>query len=108
MSKKTNSNTKNSDLILYFYGAILGSAPVWLVMFVLFSTGIINNEDFTTITLFSSSLISGTIAAYFICRVTKSNEQSPILITGALSYLFTTIIFSIYGYSGGFTEEMAV
>jgi hypothetical protein len=99
---------KNEDISLYLYGALLGSAPMWIVLYLIYSTGTINNEDLTIIVLFFSSLISSAIAGYFVSRVKQKNEQSTIIITALTSYLIASLIFILYGYRGDLTAEMAV
>ena len=96
------------DFSILIYGAIIGSAPMWIIVYALISTGLSENEDISLIVFMVSTFISGIISGYFVRKVTDSDNQSQIAIVALLSYFITTLIFNVYNYSTIFLVEAGI
>ena len=96
------------DFSILIYGAIIGSAPMWIIVYALVSTGLSENEDITLTVFMISTFISGIISGYFVRKATNSDNQSQIAIVALLSYLITTLIFNVYNFSTIFMVEAGI
>ena len=96
------------DFSILIYGAIIGSAPMWIIVYALVSTGLSDNEDISLVVFMLSTFISGIISGYYVRKATESNNQSQIAIVAILSYFITTFIFNVYNYSTIFLVEAGI
>ena len=96
---------ERKNLIQFIYGALIGSGPMWLIMYLLLSMNLRADIYVSSVILFVSTILTGALAGFLVSRNTDLENQSVAVVTGLMCYLFLVLIFTIYSFRGDFMEE---
>lgn len=91
----------------FIYGALIGTGPMWIIMYLLLSMNLRADIKVSSLILFVSTILTGALAGFLISRNTDLENQSVAVVTGLMCYLFLVIIFTIYSFRSDFMEETA-
>ena len=101
----SGSFLERKNLMQFIYGALIGSGPMWVIMYLLLSMNLRADLNVSAFILFVSTIFSGALAGFLVSRNTDLENQSVAVVTGLMCYLFLIIIFTVYSFSGDFIEE---
>lgn len=105
MTSLSGKFLEQKNLKQFIYGALVGTAPMWLIMYLLLSMNLRTDLYVSSFILFISTIISSIIAGYLVARNTELENQPTAIVTGLMCYLFLVIIFMVFSFQGDFLEE---
>ena len=96
---------ERKNLVQFIYGALIGTAPMWVIMYLMLSMNLRADLNVSAVIFFISTLIFGALAGFLVSRNTDLESQSVAIVTGLMCYLFLVFIFMIFTFQGDFVEE---
>jgi len=95
----------------FISGALVGSAGMWVGMWVLsyliMAMGARETGGLSSVLLFVGTLVCGGLAGYVVASNTGLDYQSVGPATGILSYIFASLILTLVGFRGDLSEEIS-
>jgi len=88
-------------------GALVGSAPMWLLSYVIMGMGARETGMVSAAILFAGTLVFGGVAGYLVAKSTGLEYQVAGPPTGILSYIFASLILTLVGFRGTLSEEIS-
>jgi len=93
------------NLTQFIYGALIGTAPMWIILYLILSMNLRTDLNVSSFIFFISTIILGSLAGFLVSRNTDLENQSVAVVTGMMCYLFLVIIFMVFSFQGDFLEE---
>lgn len=91
----------------FIAGALMGSAPMWVVVYLLLTMGLRESTTVSAMIIFLSTLLGGAIAGYTVISKVGLEVQVVGPTTGMLSYIFASLILLFFGFRGEIIEEIS-
>ena len=91
----------------FISGALVGSAPIWILSYLIMAMGARETGNLSAVLLFVGTLLFGGLAGYVVAHNTGLDYQSVGPATGILSYIFASLILTLVGFRGDLSEEIS-
>ena len=101
----SGSFLERKNLMQFIYGALIGSGPMWIILYLLLSMNLRTDLKVSAFILFISTIFSGALAGFLVSRNTDLENQSVAVVTGLMCYIFLILIFTVFSFTGDFIEE---